>query len=66
MSKIQGTAQQKSIISDSFIEYYAIVIKMSHTILCIKAYLPLKVASNYAVKQISIIHLSARKMQMST
>ena len=32
----------------------------------IKAFLPLKVAGNYAVKQNSIVHLSAWKMQMST
>ena len=35
-------------------------------IIIIKAFLPLKVAGNYAVKQNSIVHLSARKMQMST
>ena len=35
-------------------------------IIIIKAFLPLKVAGNYAVKQNSIVRLSAWKMQMST
>ena len=35
-------------------------------IIIIKAFLPLKVTGNYAVKQNSIVQLSAWKMQMST
>ena len=35
-------------------------------IIIMKAFLPLKVTSNYAVKQNYIVRLSARKMQMST
>ena len=39
---------------------------MAKLIIIIKAFLPLKVASNYAFKQNPIVRLSARKMQMST